>query len=279
MSIEQKTAALERALADAAPVLVAMSAGVDSCTLAAEAQRVLGDRARAVTVHAESTPARETRDAVAFAEQHGIEHQVVEHSELADPAYVRNDRMRCFHCRKNMTHVLEGVAARAGGATVVMGYTVSDTRDWRPGRLAAGQAGVRFPYIEADMDKDDVRALADRRGLEVADRPANACLSSRIPYGEPVTEEKLRQIETAEDALHRLGFDAVRVRHHGTVARIEVPPEDVPRLVGMRQRVDAAVRNAGFTFVSVDLAGYRSGSMNQLLDPNEQERSNVTLLP
>lgn len=247
-------------------LLVAMSGGVDSCTLAYLAQEVLGDRALAVTLDAESTARVEIEAARRFAGTHGLHHRVVDHSELADPDYVKNDPTRCYHCRKTMGTQLQAVAEAEGIATIAMGVVTDDYGEHRPGLTAAKEAGIWFPYVEAGISKASVRELADSLGLEVADRPSNACLSSRIAYGLEVTEDRLAQVEAAEAAVRDLvGVRQVRVRHHGKVARIEVAPEAREAVLAEAEAVTRAIKDAGFSFVSLDLLGYRTGSMNAVL--------------
>lgn len=260
---------LHALLADRADggVLVAMSGGVDSCTLAAIAHEALGDDMLAVTLDAESNARRELEDAIAFAEEHGLPHTVVEHSELADPEYRENRPDRCYHCRDGMTDALDEVADREGIEHVAMGYLPDDQLDHTPGRRAARQAGAWFPYVEADVDKDQVRRIADAMGLEVADRPSNACLSSRIPYGTEVTEDKLDEVEQAERAVREaVGVEQVRVRHHGDVARVEVLPDQREALLENAEEVTGRLREVGFAFVAMDLLGYRTGALNEAVD-------------
>lgn len=276
-TVQAPSTALERLRAELASaeggVLVAMSGGVDSCTLAAVAHDVLGDRMQAVTLDAESSASHETEAACSFAQAHAIPHRVVEHSELDDPDYVRNDPLRCYVCREGMTSRLEEIVEDEGLDCYAMGYLPDDRLDHTPGRVAARQAGAWFPYVEAGVSKDEVRAIADELGLEVADRPSNACLSSRIQYGQEVTREKLEQIETAEAIVReRAGVDQVRVRHHGEVARIEVPPDEREALLEVAGPVSAAIEALGFTWVSMDLRGYRTGSMNESIEGTPPER-------
>ncbi|MDX1612345.1 MAG: ATP-dependent sacrificial sulfur transferase LarE, partial [Candidatus Thermoplasmatota archaeon] len=248
-------------------VLVAMSAGVDSCTLAYVAHRLLGEAARAVTLLAESTSQEEVDLARAFAQAHDLPHQVVEHSELADPDYVQNDGLRCYHCRKNMGTQLHETREALGLGHVVMGVVPDDYGEHRPGLQAAKEAGIRFPYVEAGITKQEVRELARSLGLEVANRPANACLSSRIAYGLEVTRERLDQVEAAERIVRELaGVGQVRVRHHDELARIEVWPQEREKVLAKAARIEEELCSLGFTYVTLDLLGYRSGSMNRLLD-------------
>lgn len=247
-------------------LIVAMSGGVDSCTLAYLAQATLGDKALAVTLDAESTARVEIDTARRFAETHGLRHRLVDHSELSDPDYVKNDPLRCYHCRKTMGTELNALAEAEGFGTIAMGVVTDDYGEHRPGLRAAKEAGIWFPYVEAGISKATVRDLAAELGLEVADRPSNACLSSRIAYGLEVTEERLRQVEAAEQAVRDLtGADQVRVRHHGKIARIEVAPDRREDVLAKAEAITAALKEVGFSFVSMDLIGYRTGSMNAVL--------------
>jgi len=252
-------------------VLVAMSGGVDSCTLAWVADRAPG-RALAVTVDAESSADREVEAARAFAREHELDHRVVEHSELDDEDYRRNAPDRCYHCRDGLVDRLQEVAEEAGLEHVAMGYLPDDEADHTPGRVAARQRGAWFPYVDAGIDKDQVRDLAEHAGLDLADRPSNACLSSRIPWGEEVTEAKLERIEAGERAVREIaGVEQVRVRHHGRLARVEVDPEERQRLLACADEVHEALREVGFTWVALDLAGYRTGALNEALQDRARE--------
>lgn len=270
---------LEQAFAKRRPqgVLVAMSGGVDSSTLAALAHEVLGDQMLAVTVDAESSAEVEVRSALRTAREASFPHRVVEHSELSDPAYVANTPARCYHCREGIVERLSMIAREEGLGCVAMGYLPEDAQGHAPGRIAAEASGAWFPYVEVGADKQAVRSLADELGLETADRPGNACLSSRIPYGRAVTEEKLRRIEAAEQAIRELaGVDQVRVRHHGEVARIEVLPENQAAVLGVAGPVTTRLKELGFTWVSMDLLGYRSGALNEAFeDPPPEHPDNV----
>jgi len=251
--------------------LVAFSGGVDSTLLAAVAYDVLGDRALAVTADSPSIPRRELREAIALAKQIGIPHQLVATHEVDDPNYAANPTNRCYFCKSELFTTLGDLAPELGFQTIVYGAIIDDLGEHRPGMQAAKEQSIRYPLAEAGLDKDDVRALSARYGLPTADKPSFACLASRIPYGQEVTPEKLRQVEEAEDCLVEAGFRQFRVRHHGDLARIEVPAEDLPRLVdpAVNGRIVEGIKAVGFLYVTVDLQGFRSGSLNEGLAANE----------
>jgi uncharacterized protein len=248
-------------------VIVAYSGGVDSAYLAYAAHRVLGDRMLAVIADSASLARSHHRDAIEFARQQGIPLRTMETAELEREAYAANDANRCFHCKDELFTVLEGERSKLGFAAVAYGLNVDDRKDFRPGQRAAAAHHIAAPLAEAGLTKADIRALAREAGLEVWDKPASACLSSRIEYGRRVTPEALRMVEEAEDALRLLGLRSFRVRHHGAVARIEIAEDELPlALDAVRlRRMSAAVRAAGFKYVAVDCDGYRSGSMNEIL--------------
>jgi len=252
-------------LRDCGRVIVALSGGVDSAVLLALAVEALGrERVIAVTGRSASLPPEELADAAAVAASLGARHEVVETKELDRPGYRRNEGDRCYHCRTEMFEILGAISRREGGGSVAYGAIADDLGDDRPGMEAARELGVVAPLLEAGFHKEDVRALAAELGIEVSDKPASACLSSRIPVGDEVTEAKLRQIELAERVLRSEGFRQYRVRHHGPVARLELDPEGDARIADpeLRARVVAGILSAGFRFVTVDLQGYRTGSAN-----------------
>jgi uncharacterized protein len=257
---------LKRRLAREDRLVTAFSGGADSALLAAVAHDVLGPRALAVTAVSDSLPAAERASARDFARSRGLAHVEVCTDELDRPEYRRNGADRCFHCKSALFDALAPVAA-AMGARVALGTNLDDLSDHRPGQQAARDRGSVFPLVDAGLSKAAVRAVSRVLGLATADKPAAACLSSRIAYGDPVSPELLGRIERAEDALHQAGFPDCRVRAHaaGSVARIEVPPEDLGRLLDRRKEIGGLVRAAGFVFATADLAGLRSGSMNALL--------------
>ncbi len=246
-------------------VLVAFSGGVDSGLVARIAFDALGSNALAVLADAESLSRHERDEAVAEAAEIGIPLHVLRMSELLSEAYVANPANRCYFCRKELGRNLRPLADELGFGVIADGVNVSDLGDHRPGIQAMNEEGFWHPLVEHGLGKADVRALARRIGLSFAEKPSNACLSSRIAYGEVITVEKLQRVDEAEQALRRLGFPVVRVRAHESVARIEVPRADIPRLTApeMSEKALQAVRDAGFVYVTVDLRGYRSGSMNE----------------
>ena len=246
--------------------LVAFSAGVDSTLLLKVCVDELGpERAVAVTAVSESYPSHELAQAKRLARDIGARHLLVDTNELADENYASNPTNRCFYCKQELFTTVFPLAEREGLKTVVYGANLDDTGDFRPGMQAAKQLGARAPLLDAEMGKPEIRAVSRLLGLETWDKPAFACLSSRIPYGERVTEEKLQQIDRAEIALVAEGFRQVRVRHHGEIARIEVPPADLPHFFagGRNERVTRALKEIGFRYVTLDLQGYRSGSLNE----------------
>jgi uncharacterized protein len=261
---------LEERLAGLGPVCVAFSGGVDSSLVLAAAARALGPgRVVAVTAVSATYLDEELVRARRLAVELGVEHVVIETDELADADFVRNPRERCYHCKAHLLDAMGAVARERGCAALVDGANHDDLGDHRPGMRAAAERGVAQPLLEAGVGKPQVRRLARRLGLETWDAPQQACLASRIPYGEPITAEKLRQVGQAERALRALGFGQCRVRHHGDVARVEVEQWDLARAAGdARAALVDAVRRAGFSYVSLDLEGFRSGSMNEAAGPD-----------
>lgn len=264
--MQRKREALVREIQGYGRTVVAFSGGVDSTFLAAVAFEALGERAVAITGVSPSVAKEERDEAEALARQIGIAHRWVETHEMDNPDYVANSEMRCFHCKDELYGVLGAIAAEADGAVVVDGTNADDAGDWRPGRRAAAEHGVRSPLLELGFTKDEIRALSREIGLPTWDKPAMACLASRIPHGTPVTVEALDQVGAAEATLRGFGIRQVRVRHHGDVARIETDGEgmEIAFAPENRVRIVARLQNLGFKHVALDLAGYRQGSMNRV---------------
>ena len=255
-------------------VLVAYSGGTDSAYLAWAANRVLGAGALAVTADSASIPESHKRDAEAFAKRYGIRHQYIETNEFDNPDYVRNDANRCFHCKDELFSQLRETGSALGFENITYGVNVDDTKDFRPGHRAAKEHGVRAPLLEAGLTKADIRELSRREGLPTWDRPAAACLSSRIPYGTTVTKEKVKLVEKGEEALKSLGFEIYRVRYHGELVRIEIGPNEIARAldIEMARKMTEIFKSLGFQYVTLDLEGYRLGSLNEALPSADRQQ-------
>jgi uncharacterized protein len=269
-----KDSGLRANLAQLGRVLVAYSGGVDSAYLAWSAHRVLGGDMLAVIADSPSLARTQLADALAFAHEQGIPVEVITTSELDRPEYARNDGQRCFHCKDELFAVMEQLRSARAFDTIAYGVNLDDQGDFRPGQQAARQHHVAAPLLAAGLSKLEIRELACQAGLRIWDKPASACLSSRIEYGRPVTREALEVIERGEDAIRALGFRQFRVRHHGEIVRIEVAREEMDRALNpaMAAQFTTIFKSLGFQFVTLDLEGFRSGSMNSLLPAAQLRR-------
>jgi len=266
--LSQKKEILAALLRKAGQVAVAYSGGVDSSLLVRLACEVLGPKnVLAVIGESDSLPHSSLEQAVQAAEAWGVTVRVVHTEEMENPAFLANPPDRCYHCKRELCESLRREAEAFFGHCPMLadGNQSDDATDWRPGRRAAQEAGVRSPMAEAGLTKQDVRELSRQLGITGSERPAEACLASRIPYGTPITTQRLAQIAAAEQVLREAGFIGFRVRHHDTLARIEVLPADIPRLAAMASAIAAKIRKTGYTYVALDLDGYRTGSLNAVL--------------
>lgn len=271
IDLAAKSSVLQSRLRNLGRVLVAYSGGVDSAYLAWVARQVLGDNMLAIIADSPSLARTHRADAIAFAKEQQIPVEVIASSELDRPEYVRNDAQRCFFCKDELFTLMEQVRTSRGFDAIIYGVNLDDQGDWRPGQKAAQAHSVVAPFLDAGLGKKWIRTLARNAGLRIWNKPASACLSSRIEYGRPVTREALDAIEKGEDALRALGFTQFRVRHHGEIVRIEIDPEELPRALGpaMAAEFTRIFKALGFKFVTLDLEGFRSGSMNVLLPAQE----------
>jgi uncharacterized protein len=273
IDLAAKQALLYQRLSSFSSLLVAYSGGTDSAFLAWAAYQTLGDRMMAVIADSPSLARIQLADAVSFAKERGIPFEIVNTSEFERPEYIRNDGARCFHCKDELFSIMEGFGQTRGFKTIAYGVNLDDKSDFRPGQAAATQHGIVAPLLEAGLTKAEIRQLAREAGLRIWDKPASACLSSRIEYGRPVTTQALTAVEQGEDALRALGFRQCRVRHHGEIVRIEIAREEMERAHTPEMAVEFSriFHALGFKFVTLDLDGFRSGSMNALL-PLDQIR-------
>jgi uncharacterized protein len=274
VSLASKRAVLNKGLHALGRTLIAYSGGVDSAFLAWEAHEVLGADMLAVIADSPSLARTQLADAIAFANERRIPLKVIATNELGRPEYFRNDASRCFFCKDELFTVMEKFRSDHGFESIAYGVNVDDQGDFRPGQFAAEKHKIAAPLRDAGLSKGDIRDLACAAGLRIWDKPASACLSSRIEYGRPVTREALTVVEQGEDALRRLGFRQFRVRHHGEIVRIEIARDELARALNseMAAKFTTIFKALGFKFVALDLEGFRSGSMNSLLSPEELGR-------
>jgi uncharacterized protein len=253
-------------------VLIAYSGGTDSAYLAWAAKQVLGEAAIAITADSPSIPESHKRDAVEFARQHGIRHEMVPTSEFENPAYVENNPDRCFHCKDELFRVMDQIASDRDFEHIVYGVNMDDLGDYRPGQNAAKMHQVKSPLVDAGLTKAEIRELSRRANLDTWDRPAAACLSSRIPYGTKVTPERIRVVEQGEEAVKALGFRQFRVRYHDQLVRIEIAQEELGKALNLGVAADLTriFKSLGFLYVTLDLEGYRQGSLNAVLSQKTQ---------
>ena len=270
-----KQARLEGELKSLGRLLVAYSGGIDSAYLAWVAHRVLSGEMLAIIADSPSLARTQLEDALAFANEQGIPVEAVATSELDHPDYIRNDGQRCYHCKDELFTVMEQLRDTRGFATIAYGVNLDDQGDFRPGQAAAQQHRVAAPLLSAGLTKQEIRELSRHAGLRIWDKPASACLSSRIEYGRPVTREALEMVERGEDSIRALGFRQFRVRHHGDIVRIEIAKEELDRALNpaTAAQFTAIFKELGFRFVTLDLEGFRSGSMNALLPADQLRRA------
>lgn len=267
LSADEKQLSLRRALAELPSLIVALSGGADSAYLAWAAHAALGDRALSVTALSASYSAHDRAVVEDFVRHVGLRHEFIETHEVDDPRYRANSADRCYFCKDELFRVLDAIAQERGFVAIAYGINADDTSDFRPGHRAAREHRVLAPLLDAGLRKSEIRELSKRAGLPTWDRPASACLSSRVPYGTEVTPERLALVERGEAALRELGFRQFRVRLHDQLARVEIAPEEMPRAMSaeMSACISARLKAAGFTYVALDLEGYRQGSLNAAL--------------
>jgi uncharacterized protein len=271
VNLKDKYNSLQKILKKLDKVIVAYSGGVDSTLLLKAAVETLGaEKVQAYIAEGPSLPQSQYLQAVERAKNMGVEVRTVKPNELADAEYAANKADRCFRCKSHLYEILADIAQRSGFKNVVCGCNFDDKSDFRPGNRAAEVFGVRCPLMEAELTKEDIRNLSRQMGLPTADIPASPCLASRIAYGLEITEQRLKQVEEAEEFMRELGLVEFRVRHHDRLARIEVQPGDMDKVMGERSRIVEKLQELGFTYVTIDLQGFRSGSLNEMLTEKEK---------
>ena len=266
MSINEKMRSIENAIVKRGSVLIAFSGGVDSSVLAALAYRALGNKAIAVTADSQTLSPGELECAKAVAKEIGIAHKIISYDELGEPGFANNPVNRCYYCKKGLIRELKKFAAEHDVKNIIEGTNISDLEGHRPGHRAVIEEEVYNPYVEFKVTKEEIREMARKLGLSVADKPSMACLSSRFPYGQTITSDALARVGEAENYLHVHGFRVVRVRDHAGIARIEIMPVEMTRFMGMREEVLAKFKELGFSYITLDLMGFRSGSMDDVLE-------------
>ncbi|MCX7572401.1 ATP-dependent sacrificial sulfur transferase LarE [Tumebacillus sp. DT12] len=271
MELQAKKQKLYDILSGMDQAIVAFSAGIDSTFVLACAKEVLGDRVLAVTAASETFPERELQEAIELAKEFGVRHEIIEIKEMENPHFVANNPDRCYHCKAGLYSRLSALAQERGVPYVLDGANMDDLGDYRPGRQAASDYQIRSVLQEAGLFKEELRQMAKEMGVPNWNKPSFACLSSRIPYGDLITLEKVGQLDRGEDQLRRFGFKQIRIRHHDQIARVEVLPEEFMKAVEYAEEITAILKEEGFTYVTLDLQGYRSGSMNETLKLKEKQ--------
>lgn len=262
--MKDKLAALKDLLRNMESAAVAFSGGVDSTFLLKTAHEILGDNVIALTAISPSFPTHERENADKIADRMGVKHVHLESHELEDERYAANTPRRCYYCKTIISQLFIDYAQKHGYSQVIEGTNADDIKGHRPGRVAAKEQNIRSPLLEVGLTKNEIRRLARKAGLPNWDKPAAACLASRIPYGTSISNQSLAQVEVAEDSLREMGFEQFRVRHHGSIARIEVPASEFSKVLSRRGEIVETLKSAGFPYITLDLAGFRSGSMNEV---------------